>query len=67
MSSGYYRLKVTKKLRQKAVSQKIERIMKEGVRRNTHKPISKSNPRRKVSIEQATAIAYSMMGMKKKV
>ena len=64
MPSGYYRLKAAKKAKQKAVSQKIEKIMKEGVRRNTHKPISKSNPRRKVKLNQAAAIAYSMMGLK---
>lgn len=44
----------------KAVGNKIRKIMKEGVRRNTHKPISKSNPRRKVSQRQAIAIAESM-------
>ena len=65
MPSGYYRLKAAKKAKQKAVSQKIEKIMKEGVRRNTHEPISKSNPRRKVKLNQAQAIAYSMMGIKK--
>ena len=43
-----------------AVGQKIRKIMKEGVRRNTRKPVSKSNPRRKVSQKQAVAIAESM-------
>lgn len=49
----------------KAISKKIGKIMKEGVRRNTHKPVSKSNPRRKVSQKQAIAMAYSMVGKKK--
>lgn len=43
-----------------AISQKISKIMKEGVRRNTRKPVSKSNKRRKVSQKQAVAIALSM-------
>lgn len=43
-----------------AVDNKISKIMHEGVRRNTHKPVSKSNPRHKVSQKQAVAIAYSM-------
>lgn len=42
------------------VSQKISKIMHEGVRRSTRKPVSASNPRRKVSQKQAVAIAYSM-------
>lgn len=42
------------------ISNKIDRIMKEGVRRNTRKPVSKTNKRRKVSIKQAVAIANSM-------
>lgn len=45
----------------RAVSNKVEKIMAEGVRRNTHKPVSKSNPRRKVSQRQAVAIAESMV------
>ena len=43
-----------------AISAKIEKIMHEGVRRNTKKPVGKGNPRRKVSAKQAVAIAYSM-------
>jgi hypothetical protein len=43
-----------------AVSKKISKIMKEGVRRNTKKPVSKKNPRRKVSQKQAIAISLSM-------
>ena len=43
-----------------AVGKKISKILKEGVRRNTHKPVSKSNPRRKVSQKQAVAISLSM-------
>lgn len=57
--SGANRLKLSKLERSK-VGNKIEKIMKEGVRRNTHKPVSSSNPRRKVGIKQAIAIAYSM-------
>ena len=39
---------------------KISMIMHEGVRRNTHKAVSKANPRRKVSAKQAVAIAMDM-------
>lgn len=39
---------------------KTDQILKEGVRRNTHKPLSKSNQRRPVQINQARAIAHSM-------
>jgi hypothetical protein len=46
--------------KQKFISNKISKIMHEGVRKNTHAPVSSSNPRRKVSPEQAQAIAYSM-------
>lgn len=42
------------------IGTKISMIMKEGVRKNTHRPVSKANPRRKVSGKQAAAIAYSM-------
>ena len=42
------------------IGSKIAKILKEGVRRNTHKPVSKSNPRRKVSLKQAQSIAISM-------
>ena len=42
------------------IGTKISMIMHEGIRKNTHRPVSKSNPRRKVSAKQATAIAYSM-------
>lgn len=55
--------KVNKK--QKMLSSKISRIMKEGVRRNTHAPLSKTNKRRPVSQKQAIAIAESMMSNKK--
>lgn len=44
----------------KWIGKKIEKIMKEGVRRNTQRPVSKSNPRKKVSPKQAQAIAFSM-------
>ena len=42
------------------VGNKISKIMKEGVRRNTKRPVSAKNPRRKVSQKQAVAIAMSM-------
>lgn len=42
------------------VSSKISTIMHEGIRKNTHKPVSSSNPRRKVSQAQAIAIALDM-------
>lgn len=42
------------------VSKKISKIMHEGVRRNTRKPVSSNNPRRKVSQKQAVAISLSM-------
>ncbi len=45
--------------KEKYISSKVKKIMHEGVRRNTHAPVSKSNPRRKVSDRQAVAIAYS--------
>lgn len=51
---------MTKKAKNKAVGNKISKIMHEGVRRNTHKPVSKSNPRRKVPQKQAIAIALNM-------
>lgn len=44
----------------KAIGSKIEKILKEGVRRNTHKPVSSKNPRRAVPQKQAIAIAESM-------
>ncbi len=43
-----------------AVSAKVAKIMKEGVRKNTKAPVSGKNPRRKVPVKQAVAIAYSM-------
>ena len=52
---------ITNKNHNKLVSDKVKKIMKEGVRRNTHAPVSKSNPRRKVSQKQAVAIAESML------
>jgi len=42
------------------VGEKIKKILKEGIRRNTRKPVSKKNPRRKVSQRQAIAVALSM-------
>jgi hypothetical protein len=42
------------------VGQKIGIILKEGVRRNTRRAVSKKNPRRKVSKAQAVAIALDM-------
>lgn len=46
--------------KKKFISNKIKKIMDEGVRKNTHAPVSKSNPRREVSQKQAIAISYSM-------
>lgn len=43
-----------------AVGKKISKIMKEGVRKNTKKPVSAKNPRRKVPLKQAEAIAINM-------
>ena len=42
------------------VHKKISKIMEEGVRKNTHAPVSASNPRRPVSRDQAIAIALDM-------
>lgn len=42
------------------IGKKIEKIAHEGVRRNTHKPVSASNPRRPVPHKQQVAIAESM-------
>ncbi len=42
------------------VGNKIDQIMTEGIRRNTRKPVSKTNKRRKVSQKQAIAVAISM-------
>ena len=42
------------------VGQKIEKIMTEGVRRNTHVPVSAGNKKRKISRQQAIAIALDM-------
>lgn len=53
---------MNKKGFQAAVSAKIGEVMKTGVRRNTHAPVSKSNPRRKVSQKQAIAIALNSQG-----
>ena len=42
------------------ISSKIAKIQEEGIRRNTKKPVSKSNPRRPVSRAQAIKVAYEM-------
>ena len=42
------------------VGDKIKTIMTEGIRRNTRKPVSKTNKRRKVSRRQAIAVAIDM-------
>ncbi len=42
------------------IGSKVAKIMKEGVRKNTKKPVSSKNPRRKVKQAQAVAIAISM-------
>ena len=39
------------------VGKKIKKIAKEGIRRNTKEPVSKANPRRKVSRKQMIAVA----------
>jgi len=54
-------MKTTKK-----ISNKVSKIMKEGIRKNTKKPVSKTNPRRKVSQKQAVAVALSMSKKGKK-
>lgn len=46
--------------KEKFISHKVAKIMHEGIRENTHKAVSKSNPRKKVSDKEAVAIAYSM-------
>lgn len=46
--------------KQKFISAKIKKIKHEGVRGNTHAPVSTSNPRRQVPQKQAIAIAESM-------
>lgn len=43
-----------------AVGDKIGKIMNEGIRRNTHAPVGKGNPRRQVPQKQAVAVAMSM-------
>ena len=48
------------------VGEKIKKILKEGIRRNTRKPVSKKNPRRKVSQKMAVAGALSMEKQKSK-
>lgn len=50
----------------KWISNKVARIMREGVRRNTRRAVSKTNRRRKVSPKQAVAIANSMYRRRKK-
>lgn len=50
----------------KWISNKVAKIMHEGVRRNTHRAVSKSNPRRKVTPKMAVAIANSMYKRRKK-
>lgn len=51
--------KATKTATQKAVSNKIKEVVAKGVRKNTKAPVSKDNPRRKVPLKQAVAIAES--------
>lgn len=45
--------------REKFMQGKMHEIKTMGVRRNTHAPVSSSNPRRPVSHDQAVAIALS--------
>ena len=54
------------KKKQSALDKKVAQIMMEGVRMNTHAPVSKTNQRKPVSQAQAVAIARSMMGMDNK-
>ncbi len=53
--------------KEKFISSKIKKIAQEGVRRNTHAPVSGANPRRAVPQKQAVAIAYSEARKKGKV
>jgi hypothetical protein len=55
-----------KKAKKTAMGKAMHEIKKKGVRKNTHAPVSKSNPRRKVSHKQAVAIALSKTGQNKK-
>ncbi len=48
------------------INAKVKKIMEEGVRTNTHMPVSSSNPRRPVSPFQAAAIAHSMYANRNK-
>jgi len=50
----------------KRISEKIAKIMGEGVRPNTKAPLSAKNKRRKVPAKQAKAIAFSMLKKGKK-
>jgi len=45
--------------KQKFLNRKFKEIKEKGVRRNTHAPVSKSNPRRPVSTAQMQAIALN--------
>lgn len=55
-----------KKAFNKKVSAKISKIAREGIRRNTRKPVSSTNKRRKVSQKQAIAVAINMTKRGKK-
>lgn len=54
------RLEVVKLDKNTFISNKIHEIAHEGVRKNTHAPVSSSNPRRKVKNSVAVAIAESV-------
>lgn len=60
------RVSSTKRAKNSWISGKIQKIMHEGVRKNTHRPVSSANPRRKVSQKMAEAIAESMYGRRGK-
>ena len=45
--------------KEKFMAKKMHEIKTMGVRRNTHAPVSSSNPRRQVPHEQAVAIALN--------
>lgn len=48
-----------KSAKQEFLSRKFKEIKSKGVRKNTHAPVSSSNPRRQVPHDQAVAIALS--------
>lgn len=51
---------MAKKRKNSRFGEKVDEILDEGVRKNTKKPVSALNPRRKVPMKQALAIAFSL-------